>query len=191
MCKFNRSWIGICKNDNAEGEEYCNEHLNIKCSVCGEQATHDCPIASQLVCGTPLCDSLECKLQHYYLNHTSSVSLYEIKNMEEKLNIKPFDIVFSKINFGDKGEVAKLFNEHYKDQYQFLLVTYNKNNKVKLHRVDIYYEIKNKNGIGLLFENYPWCKKSITGKNIYFFNEEINISIKYPEDIVNNFEKVI
>ena len=64
MCKFDKAWIGECGKENVEGEYYCKEHLQVKCEVCGEQATHTCPEASSLVCGTPLCDKKECKVNH-------------------------------------------------------------------------------------------------------------------------------
>ncbi len=52
MCNFDKAWIGKCRKETVEGEHYCEEHLQIKCEVCGEQATHTCPEASSLVCGT-------------------------------------------------------------------------------------------------------------------------------------------
>jgi hypothetical protein len=61
MCNYNLAWIGKCKNSNVEGESYCKEHLNKRCK-CGKQATHECSIASSLVCGYPLCDICKCPL---------------------------------------------------------------------------------------------------------------------------------
>jgi hypothetical protein len=57
MCKFDISWVGVCKN---EGEPYCDEHKGVKCKSCGEQATHDCEETYMFVCGIPLCDNCKC-----------------------------------------------------------------------------------------------------------------------------------
>ena len=64
MCNFDEAWMGKCRKETVEGEHYCEEHLQVKCAVCGEQATHTCPEASSLVCGTPLCDKKECRDKH-------------------------------------------------------------------------------------------------------------------------------
>jgi hypothetical protein len=58
-CKFNMSWAGDCKKDAIDGS-YCNQHKDVKCKVCGKQATHECGETYFLVCGTPLCDSCSC-----------------------------------------------------------------------------------------------------------------------------------
>jgi hypothetical protein len=57
-CKFDRAWIGACGAECGE-ETYCLAHRKVKCTVCGEQATHECPEAGSLVCGYPLCDNCE------------------------------------------------------------------------------------------------------------------------------------
>ena len=55
-CKFDIAWRGKC----GEGtEEICKKHREVKCCVCGEQATHDCSHTGQFVCGAPLCDNCE------------------------------------------------------------------------------------------------------------------------------------
>lgn len=59
MCKFNIAWVGDCKTEPGEGEDFCQEHSNMKCSSCGEQATHTCEETGQFVCGSPLCDECE------------------------------------------------------------------------------------------------------------------------------------
>lgn len=54
-CQFDLSWIGLCGKPTINNSNYCAEHSDKKCSVCGDQATHDCPTASSLMCGAPLC----------------------------------------------------------------------------------------------------------------------------------------
>ena len=62
-CKFDVAWVGYCgTNDN--NTDICNEHKKEKCVSCGGQATHQCPMASSMVCGAPLCDKKECKEKH-------------------------------------------------------------------------------------------------------------------------------
>ena len=53
-CKFDKAWVGPCGKET--DNDYCTEHAGKKCVSCGEQATHECPTASSLVCGAPLCD---------------------------------------------------------------------------------------------------------------------------------------
>lgn len=53
-CKFIKAWIGPC-GEITYPEEYCAAHKGIKCWVCNEQATHECAIPFQFVCGVPLC----------------------------------------------------------------------------------------------------------------------------------------
>jgi len=55
-CKFVKAWIGEC------GVEDCKEHADIKCCVCGATATHTCDATGGFVCGAPLCDGCEHKL---------------------------------------------------------------------------------------------------------------------------------
>jgi hypothetical protein len=57
QCKFQRDWAGQCTKLAEPGEDYCKEHLETKCCVCGEQATHSCDYTGQFVCGYPLCDN--------------------------------------------------------------------------------------------------------------------------------------
>jgi hypothetical protein len=37
----------------------CDDHKDLKCSVCGKPATHGCSYTGQFVCGQPLCDECE------------------------------------------------------------------------------------------------------------------------------------
>ena len=57
-CKFERAWIGACKQP-ANETGFCEEHKKIKCVSCEAQATHECSETGQLVCGAPLCDDCE------------------------------------------------------------------------------------------------------------------------------------
>lgn len=56
MCRFIRAWSGACINP---GNSYCKTHMDMKCSSCGIQATHECEETGQFVCGAPLCDNCE------------------------------------------------------------------------------------------------------------------------------------
>ncbi len=66
--------IAPCNKDCTEN--FCEEHLNIKCVVCKKQAYHECNYCSQFVCGAPLCNKHTgyeyCKKEHeayIFLNH--------------------------------------------------------------------------------------------------------------------------
>lgn len=50
-CGFDKAWVGKCKNDSP-----CSEHSHLKCHVCGNPATRECPHTAGLVCGVPLCN---------------------------------------------------------------------------------------------------------------------------------------
>lgn len=59
-CGFYNGWKGKCKKQ-ANKSRYCEEHKNVKCVSCGNQATHTCTetFSSMFVCGCLLCN--ECK----------------------------------------------------------------------------------------------------------------------------------
>ena len=77
-CKYLVAWVGRCRAETVEGEEYCTEHLlhednkdidrwnNLsKCCVCGGQAIEECgQTMGGFVCGSPLCDKPECIEKH-------------------------------------------------------------------------------------------------------------------------------
>lgn len=63
-CNYTEAWKGECTNPPIKGMDYCSWHINIFCVACGKQATHQCDEMSSMVCGTPLCDSRECKINH-------------------------------------------------------------------------------------------------------------------------------
>jgi hypothetical protein len=58
-CKFERGWADRCKKPAEEGEDFCIEHLKVKCCVCGKQAIRECSYLGQFVCGAPLCADCE------------------------------------------------------------------------------------------------------------------------------------
>lgn len=59
-CLFRNAWVGECKNETMDGEDFCEEHLQKQCVSCGEQATHEChETMGPLVCGSPLCNECE------------------------------------------------------------------------------------------------------------------------------------
>lgn len=56
-CNFDKAWVGRCKVEIEDSECGCKDHKDIKCCVCGEQATGECDHTAQFVCGFPLCDN--------------------------------------------------------------------------------------------------------------------------------------
>jgi hypothetical protein len=75
MCKFDKSWVGQCKNVEIEGSDYCQEHHGLKCAICGVQATHDCEeTMGSFVCGTKLCSNQECRDRHF-ANHEYNLEI--------------------------------------------------------------------------------------------------------------------
>ena len=64
MCKFDIAWVGTCKEHNFKDSEFCEKHTEMKCSVCGKQATKECDRTFTLVCGCPLCDDPRCREVH-------------------------------------------------------------------------------------------------------------------------------
>ena len=61
-CKFGNAWVGQCKEIAIDSTDFCEEHLGVLCCVCGKQATHACAETGGFVCGAPLCDNCEHKL---------------------------------------------------------------------------------------------------------------------------------
>lgn len=58
MCNYNLAWRGDCPKE-AVKEGKCAEHADVKCTVCGSPATHQCAETAGLVCGAPLCNDCE------------------------------------------------------------------------------------------------------------------------------------
>ncbi|EOU1990352.1 hypothetical protein BFS06_11360 [Clostridium perfringens] len=119
-CKFNISYIGQCKEDVIEKEDFCKKHIDFKCSVCGKQATKDCSRTDILVCGIPLCDDKMCELIHTYRHHFALVNVKNIRDLEDELGVEPCKIVISKVSY----ENSELNTEEYK-----MLIVYKYNGK--------------------------------------------------------------
>lgn len=87
-CQFHISWVGRCDEPAVYGYDYCEKHLNTKCTICGKQATHECSEASQFVCGYPLCDDEKCRIKHHPNHYTLTpkewAEVYEIEIDESK-----------------------------------------------------------------------------------------------------------
>lgn len=130
-CKFNRAWIGLCKQPTVEGTEYCTEHLigshhegynKSACCQCGEQATHDCPETFQLVCGAPLCDKEECRIKHhpnhYQLTPKRWAEVYKTevpKSLEGEVNRIEFEAFRTALLREPVRNVSKALQEYLKD----------------------------------------------------------------------------
>lgn len=54
-CRFVVAWVGPC-GEPITDRGMCKKHAPLKCAGCGEPATQECPSASSLVCGAPICD---------------------------------------------------------------------------------------------------------------------------------------
>lgn len=187
MCNFNQAWIGTCKKDNVEGADFCAEHEKIKCSVCGEQANHDCEETNQFVCGSPLCGKPECKLQHFY--HSHGYGFGTIIHLEEQLQRTPFKIVMAKVDYGT-GEIGEWLNKEYKDRIEVLLMVDAEEGKVQFHRANFRYFIKKKSEVHDLFEK-TWYKEEVEKKGVYYSEETIKVKETYSLDILDKFDKVI
>jgi hypothetical protein len=186
MCNFDKAWIGKCKESNVEGKEYCEEHTKEVCSICGEQATHDCAETMQFVCGANLCGKLECKLQHFYRAH--GYAFFELKALEERLNRNPFKLVVSKVNYGT-GEMEDWLNEKYKDQLEVLLITHNEDSTMTVYRSHFRYYVKHKEEIPQLFQN-SWYQEEVENRGVYYSEEAIHIKEPFTTDMMERLEKV-
>jgi len=93
QCKFNKAWIGRCKNE-ADESGFCEEHKFLKCCSCGTQATHECDETGQFVCGFPLCD--DCTHNTHPKGHNGGVGFNAHKWPEGmKLHCKKSEQKFS------------------------------------------------------------------------------------------------
>lgn len=63
-CKFPKIWTpNLCGEEKVEGEDYCEKHLRLKCSMCGKPAIGYCNgFSGSFICGYPLCN--ECRHRH-------------------------------------------------------------------------------------------------------------------------------
>lgn len=57
-CNWQIAWYGRC-NSKVITKGFCKKHINLKCCVCGQDATNECEYAGSLICGAPLCDKCE------------------------------------------------------------------------------------------------------------------------------------
>ncbi|PLS19153.1 hypothetical protein CVD28_01725 [Bacillus sp. M6-12] len=188
MCKFDKAWIGTCKEENATGKEYCEEHIKEVCSVCGGQATHNCAETMQFVCGTNLCGKLECKLQHFYRAH--GYAFFELRSLEEKLNRTPFKLVVASVYYGTENEIDVWLNEEYKDRLEVLLITHDEENNMKIYRSHFRYYVKHKEEIPELFQN-SWYQEEVSKRGVYYSDKAIPIKEPFTTDMLNALEKVM
>ena len=63
-CKFIKSWIGPCKKETQGNRSYCEDHILEVCCSCKAPATHECEETMGLVCGMPLCNNCEHKIEY-------------------------------------------------------------------------------------------------------------------------------
>lgn len=77
QCKFEKAWVGQCKNDAVKGADYCNEHLGKTCVSCGAQATHECCETGQFVCGCDLCD--DCTHNTHPMGHNGGIGFNAVE----------------------------------------------------------------------------------------------------------------
>ena len=57
-CRFIIAWVGPCGAPITD-RGMCKKHAPLKCAGCEEPATQECPSASSLVCGAPICDQCQ------------------------------------------------------------------------------------------------------------------------------------
>lgn len=187
ICKFSEAWVGTCNNSISEGE-FCSKHLEIKCSICGKQATHTCEQTTVVVCGTPLCDDLECKLKHFYTTHNYAINT--IHYLETDLKKVHSDIVFSKITYGNT-KLGNLLNNLYKNKYMPILITYGKNNEVTLNHIHsltdliFYSPEKIQETLSEFF-----YKKYLDFFDLYLSEDIIDFSKKYDKEFVSSLKLI-
>lgn len=184
MCKFRKAWVGNCKNDKVENTNYCTEHMEQKCSVCGEQATHDCSETNQFVCGVLLCDSNKCKLEHFYYHHGYAFDV--IAELEKMYNIKPFNIVVSIISFGSSDD-DQILNKINRERLKILIMTFN-NNIVTFYDARFGYYFKTREDVDIWIKDY---KRSIGERSVFYSNKPIKIKERYNENVLWAFEKLV
>lgn len=107
-CEFEKAWIGKCDKDIKGAGDYCDQHKNTKCAVCGKQATQECPDSiMSLVCGAPLCNDDYCRIIHTYAGHPNSLSYIDLMEQHHKLEKAP--LIFSRMN-----DTIPLFDGRYR-----------------------------------------------------------------------------
>lgn len=186
MCKFNEAWIGICKGENVKGKDYCEKHLDVKCEICGNQATHNCAETMQFVCGTNLCDSLECKLEHFYRTH--GYAFFEISDLEEKLN-KTSKLVVSKIGYEVSNDYHDWYNKKYLEALQVARLVYSNDGKVKVYKSHYRYMAKEKSEIPQLFEG-AFYEEEIKKLGVFYSNDILYLDKEYSLNELAILEEV-
>lgn len=189
MCKFNKAWIGICKQENIKGYEYCEEHLNCKCAICGNQATHDCAETMQFVCGANLCDSLECKLEHLYISHGYSYT--EISNLEKILE-KKTKIIVAKLRYETSSKFHEWYNTTHGEYLQLIRLVQSKDNTIRIYKTSFHGIFKEKSELKIIFENInsSFYKHEIKNKGIFYTDETIFLDKIYTSDTLPKLEKI-
>lgn len=75
-CLYDVAWVGKCKKETVDGSNYCAEHDNKKCRLCGKQAHLSCASTMMgFVCGLTLCN--DCEQDHKYESHNAGLVQYE------------------------------------------------------------------------------------------------------------------
>lgn len=72
-CPFDFAWTGSCNWERAGSSPMCEEHRNLKCSVCGKQAYKECSYVSDRLCGSLLCKT--CKHEHIRVSKQNNCSI--------------------------------------------------------------------------------------------------------------------
>lgn len=63
-CKFQPAWQPLCGKPSKR--DICDEHLKMKCGICGDQAYLECDMAGSVTCGYRLCSyDSSCARKHH------------------------------------------------------------------------------------------------------------------------------
>lgn len=185
QCKFNTAWVGMCKNEAIQGTEYCEEHSKVKCSICGEQATHDCDLTDMLVCGSPLCDSAQCHLQHLKRSHGSYFS--NIEFYENSLNIPHSKYVIARAIYNPEHfQGVCSLNDKLKEQYEVLRVDYLNADEIMLTKCSKPIIAKTLDEMLRFLRRFH----SKVESKFYSCDDILNLSEATPKSIIDTFVPV-
>ena len=57
LCKFVLAYIGKCGEKTLNNQDFCKEHLNLKCVECDSQSVTQCSATfASGICGYPICE---------------------------------------------------------------------------------------------------------------------------------------